>query len=98
MRKITKKSIEAFLNAKKFKKSNTEVRVLPNVTVLILFDNEIAYKYNDPQNTLMITDAGWQTNTTKERLNGLPNVSIHQKNRQWYLNGEKWDGELIDIK
>lgn len=98
MRKITKESIDAFLNAKKFKKSNTEVRVLPNVTVLILFDNEIAYKYNDPQNTLMITDAGWQTNTTKERLNGLPNVSIHQKNRQWYLNGEKWDGELIDIK
>lgn len=98
MRKITKESIEAFMNAKKFKKSNTEVKVLPNVTVLILFDNEIAYIYNDPKRTLSITDAGWSSNTTKERLNGLPNVSIYQKNSQWYLNGEVWDGKLIDIK
>jgi hypothetical protein len=98
MRKITKESIEAFLNAKKFKKSNTEVRVLPNVTLLILFDNEIAYKYNDPQKTLMITDAGWQTNTTKERLNGIPNVSIYQSKGDWYLNGQKWDGKMTEIK
>jgi hypothetical protein len=41
---------------------------------------------------LYISDGGWQSNTTKERLNGLPNVSVHQKNFQWYLNGEAWTG------
>lgn len=105
MRKITEESIDAFMNATPFKKSNTEVKVLPNVTVLILFGNEIAYLYNDPSRTLSITNAGWKSDTTKERLNALPNVSISQrtinnngvKKKLWYLNGELWDGKLIDI-
>ena len=44
MRKITSESVNAFLNAKEFKKSNMSVEVLPNVTVLKLFGNEIADK------------------------------------------------------
>ena len=98
MRKITKESVEAFLNAESFSKSNMIVEVLPNVTLLKYHNNTIAYKYNDPKNTLSITNCGWFTNTTKERLNALPNVSIQQKNFVWYLNGEKWGGELTDIK
>lgn len=97
MRKITKESVDAFMNARKFKKGNMEVEVLPNVTILKLHGNEIAYRYNDPERTLSITDAGWQTNTTKERLNGIPNVNIHQKDWVWYLNGEEWNGNLIDV-
>ena len=98
MRKITEDSIHAFMNAEKFKRDNTEVEVLPNVTVLKLFGNEIAYRYNNPERTLSITNCGWKTNTTKERLNGLPNVNIYQKNFYWYLNGEEWNGKLIDVK
>ena len=75
-----------------------EVKVLPNVTVLLLHDNEIAYRYNDPQRTLSVTNCGWQSNTTKERLNGLDGVNIVQKNFVWYLNGKEWNGNLIDIK
>ena len=97
MRLITKESIEAFLNAKKFNKSNMSVEVLPNVTILKYHGNEIAYKYNDNKKTLSITNCGWFTNTTKERLNGLPDVNIQQKNFIWYLNGKEWDGNLIDI-
>ena len=98
MRAITEKAVEHFLNAKPFKESNTEIKVLPNVTVMLLFGNEIAYRYNDPKKTLSITNAGWKTNTTKERLNGLPNVQITQRKKVWYLNGKEWDGELIDVK
>ena len=98
MRKITKESVDAFLNAKAYKSSNTRVEVLPNVTILRLFNNPIAYKYNNPENTLSITNAGWRSDTTKERLNGLPNVHIKQAKGIWYLNGEQWDGQLIDIK
>jgi hypothetical protein len=97
MRKITKESVTAFLNAKPFKKANMCVEVLPNVTILKLHNNAIAYLYNDPERTLSITNAGWSSNTTKERLNALPRVSIYQKNFQWYLNGNLWDGELIQV-
>ena len=98
MRKITEESVNAFMNARKFKKSNMEVEVLPNVTILKLHGNEIAYRYNDPDRTLSITNAGWQSVTTKERLNGIAGVNIQQKNWVWYLNGEEWDGNLIDIQ
>ena len=97
MRNITIESINAFLSAKKFKKSNMQVKVLPNVTVLKYQGNEIAYRYNDSKKTLSITNCGWFSNTTKERLNGLPNVSIQQKNFIWYLNGNEWNGNLINI-
>tara|TARA_S200002703_G_scaffold151643_1_gene151273 strand:- start:909 stop:1214 length:306 start_codon:yes stop_codon:yes gene_type:complete len=97
MRKITKESINAFLNAEKFNKQNTSVCVLPNVTILKLHGNEIAYLYNDPNKTLSIQNCGWFTNTTKERLNGIPNVNISQLNFKWYLNGSLWDGKLTDI-
>ena len=97
MRKITKESVQAFLNARPFNKQNTSVEVLPNVTILKLHNNPIAYRYNDPEKTLSITNAYWFTNTTKERLNGLPNVSINQSKGVWYLNGKEWNGELINI-
>tara|TARA_Y100000004_G_scaffold90317_1_gene101272 strand:- start:806 stop:1135 length:330 start_codon:yes stop_codon:yes gene_type:complete len=97
MRQITKDSINAFMNAKTFKRQNMEVKVLPNVTILYLHNNAIAYKYNDPERTLTITNCGWFSNTTKERLNALPNVHIQQKNFVWYLNGKEWNGEKTDI-
>ena len=86
------------MNAEKFKRSNTEVELRPNVTILKLFGNEIAYRYNDPERTLSITNAGWKTATTKERLNGIEGVNIRQIKGKWYLNGKEWNGNLIDIK
>ena len=97
MRQITKDSINAFINAKEFKRDNTQVEVLPNVTVLKLHNNAIAYRYNDPERTLTISNCGWFTPTTKERLNALPNVNIYQRNFKWFLNGKEWNGEKIDI-
>ena len=98
MRMITQQAVAAFNNAESFKSGNTKAIVKPNVTVLLLFNNEIAYRYNDPERTLSITNAGWESNTTKERLNGLDGVSIQQKAGIWYLNGKEWEGELIDVK
>jgi hypothetical protein len=97
MRKITKEATNAFMNAEKFNGSNTKVEVLPNVTILKLHDNAIAYRYNDPKRTLSITNCGWFTTTTKERLNAIDGVYIVQKKGVWYLNGKEWNGELTDI-
>jgi len=103
MKQITIESVTAFLNAKKFNKSNMSVEVEPNVTVLKYHGNPIAYKYNDPKKTITITNRGYFTNTTKERLNGVIRLSgvnikpIYQKNWKWYLNGKQWEGTLIDL-
>lgn len=102
MKQITKESVNAFLNAKPFKKQNMTVEVQPNVTILRLHGNPIAYRYNDPERSLSISNCGWQSNTTKERLNGLLSMlnmgKITQRNWEWYLNGKKWSGRLIDVQ
>ena len=96
MRQITKESVNAFLNRQPFNKSNTSVSNLNGKYYLSLFSNIIAVLH--PDNTLMITSSGWQSNTTKERLNALKGVNIVQRNFAWYLNGKEWNGELTEIK
>tara|TARA_R100000951_G_C2537622_1_gene148346 strand:- start:102 stop:395 length:294 start_codon:yes stop_codon:yes gene_type:complete len=96
MKQITKESINAFMNRQEFKKQNMKVSTLKNKWYLELHNNIIAVLH--PDNTLMISNCGWKSNTTKERLNALPNVSIVQRDFIWYLNGEKWNGELTEIK
>lgn len=88
----------AFMQAKKFSMDNTEVEVLPNVTVLKLYGHEIAYQYNDPDRTLSVSAAGHLTQTTKDRLNAITGVNVKQIKRKWYLNDKLWNGELIDVK
>ena len=46
----------------------------------------------DELGVLSVSNAGWASNTTKERLNGIPGVRVHQKNWNWFLNGQEWDG------
>lgn len=95
--KISKDAAEAFMNAKKFKRGNIRVEVQPNVTILSLYGNEIAYRYNDPERTLSVTNCGWFTKTTKTYLNAIPGVRVHQKNWDWFLNGQPWGGNLTDV-
>lgn len=94
-RKITTEAIDAFMNDKPFHKSNMDVNSYATHTDLLLHGNQIAIKEGYK---IHITSAGWRTNTTKERLNAIPGVSISQKKGVWYLNGIQWDGSLIEIK
>ena len=96
MRQITRESVNAFMTRKEFNNQNTKVSTLKNKWYLKLHNNIIAVLH--PDNTLMITNSGWQSNTTKERLNALQGVNIVQKNFVWYLNGTEWNGELTEIK
>jgi hypothetical protein len=96
MRQITQNSVNAFLNGETFKSSNTTVHISSDKTILRLHGNLIAVKDKGTEK-ISITNAGWKSNTTKERLNGLPNVSICQRKGLWYLNGVLWNGDLIEI-
>ena len=97
MTAITKNAVNAFLNHQSYKEGNTKVSPSNNKNYLYLHNNIIAI-LDKSTNNLQITNCGWFSNTTKERLNALPNVSISQKKGVWYLNDKQWDGNLIDIK
>ena len=90
-RKITQESVSAFLAGRKFNKGNMSVEVDMGYTKLKLHGNTIATI--DALGVMSVSNAGWASNTTKERLNGLPNVHVNQKNWTWYLNGNEWDGQ-----
>ena len=90
MRKITSEAVSAFLNKKTFRKSNMSVEESGGQYKLKLHGNTIASI--DELGVLSVSNAGWASNTTKERLNGIPGVRVNQKNWTWYLNGQEWDG------
>jgi hypothetical protein len=94
-RKITIESVDKFLSKETFRKSNMSVDEVNGVYRLKLHGNTIATI--DQFNMLSISNAGWQSNTTKERLNGLPHVHIKQKNWNWFLNGNEWNGEWTRV-
>ena len=107
-RKISVEACEALMNCRKYRNSNTRVfkmSFIPDGDVcwsMSLFGNVIAnyiwrhHKY-PVHFQLYICDGGYQSVTTKERLNALPNVHIYQKDYQWYLNDKKWNGNSTRI-
>ena len=95
MRKITQESVKNFIDGVPFKKSNMSVTREGTIYYLKLHNNKIAARLEDGR--MWISNAGWDTPTTKERLNGLPGVNIIQRNWNWILNGMQWDGTPIFI-
>ena len=98
MRKITIESVEAFTSCGNLYKDNTEVKTYSDtIAKMFLFWNHIAELYNN-QKILYISNCGYYTNTTKERLNWILDHyklgSIKQKAWVWYLNWEEFTWEL----
>ena len=91
MRQITQDSVMAFVNGDNFRRDNTEVGRNTHDNGVVHFKlhgHIIALRVG---NDLMIKGAGWQTTTTKERLNGILRAyhgdsRIYQKDFQWYLS------------
>ena len=96
MRKITEDAHEAFKNNKRFKSSNTEVRIEDGDTNMYLFGKHIAKKIGDE---LYISDGNYGTSvTTSNRLNGFRSVHLRIRKEEWILNEkQKWDGEWINV-
>ena len=99
MRKVEQQMNEAILNRKDFFKGNTSVENYITETgareaVVKLHGNHIA----TVGDTLQICDAGWQTVTTKSRLNALLNefaegCYLFQRNFDWFLGDV--DGNVL---
>jgi hypothetical protein len=97
MKIVTQNAVSCFRNGGNAKFNNTEVVTENGVSKMYLFGNLIATLEHNVGGVMKITNAGWDSNTTKERLNGLPNVNIQQKNFVWYLNGVEWNGAWKQI-
>jgi hypothetical protein len=89
MRKIEKQMNNAITNGKDFKLANTEVISCSNVSDVYLHGNLIA---RIGETWMELFDCGYQTATTKSRLNallsafGMEGEYIFQKNFQWFIN------------
>lgn len=94
-RKITQEIVNCFLSGIPKIIGNSIVKTENSDTTKMYLHRNLIAEYN--HEGLFITNAGWFSRTTKERLNGLPNVSITQKKGLWYLNGKVWDGSLIKV-
>ena len=89
MRKIESQMVAAIKAGKDFKLANTEVVSCTHVSDVFLHGNLIA---RIGETWIEIFDGGWQTVTTKSRLNailsafGMPGEGVFQKNFQWFVN------------
>jgi hypothetical protein len=91
MRKIESQMNAAIANRCDWKSANTRVEFEQGncISRVFLHGNMIA-EIGD--NFIRLFDGGWQSNTTKSRLNailqahGLPGECVFQKNWQWFVN------------
>ena len=86
MRLIEQQMNNAIRCNQNFQKDNTTVINIGTKSFVYLHGNHIA----TVGDTLQICDAGWQTVTTKSRLNALCNefaygCYVFQKNYEWFL-------------
>jgi hypothetical protein len=84
MRKIDELARDAFIQKRRFKLRNTKVCIVNGKPHLYLHDNLIA-KLND-RDELLINHCGWETVTTKSRLNAFYGVNIRLFKGSFVLN------------
>ena len=85
MRKITQQTVNAFNQNNNFKSGATQVNRVIDGMELVLHGHVIAR--NIDGEGLSINLCGWNTNTTRERLNGLTGVNLCTRKGIPYLNG-----------
>ena len=89
MRKIESQMNAAISEQRDWKCSNTMVVNHNGVSHVFLHNNKIA-EVGD--NFIVLMDGGWQSNTTKSRLNailsthGCPGERVFQKNFNWFVS------------
>ncbi len=90
---------QAITERRNWKQANTEVMYLDGVSYVYLHGNKIA-EVGD--GFISLYDGGWQSNTTKSRLNailqvhGYPGENVFQKGWKWFLRA-KWGEQFSTV-
>ena len=88
MRKIEQLMCDAIANGRDWKSGNTQVITINDVAWVYLHGNHIATVYDD---SVEVYDGGWQSNTTKSRLNAICDAfcvdgeGIFQHKFEWFV-------------
>ena len=100
MRKIETQMNAAITANTNWKLKNTTVTTQDGVSEVRLHGNLIAKVGDD---FVTIFDGGWQTNTTKSRLNAIINEfccaftdGVFQKDYQWFIRDNKVNHDFVD--
>lgn len=96
MRKIERIMVQAVLTGRNMSQENTKVIHSVDRAYVYLHGHNIAQVFDD---YLIINDCGWQTSTTKSRLNALlsqlaDGSCIYQQCFTWYLTGPEGSEEM----
>ena len=98
MRKIERQMNTAIQRAINWSSANTRVEAVVGASRIYLHGNLIAEVGDD---YMQIFDGGWQTTTTKSRLNALfsefcnPGEGVFQKAYQWFV---RVNGEIVPFE
>ena len=102
MRKIEQQMNSALYRKANWAGSNTTVQYneLTNCSQVLLHGHQIA-TLDHHTNALKLSSCGWQTNTTKSRLNAILSevkygCSVFQKNWNWYVSFNRQTQDFID--
>lgn len=100
MRKIERQMNAAIRDSKDWKNANTMVTNSNGVSFVFLHGNLIA-EVGDT--FIKLHDGGWQSVTTKSRLNailaehGCPGERVFQEKFEWFVNMKNANGENIKV-
>ena len=106
MRKIEQQMNFAISNKGNWSSSNTQVSYneSSNCSSVYLHGHQIA-TFDHNLKAVKLSSCGWQTNTTKSRLNAIlsevkTGCKVFQKNFVWFVNYNKqtlmfWDGMIL---
>ena len=97
MRKIETQMNRAIRTGKNFSSSNTQVSHDSEGANVYLHGNHIA---TVKANSIILKDGGWQSNTTKSRLNALLDefsygMRVFQKNWEWFVSYKNVSEDFI---
>jgi hypothetical protein len=75
--------------------NNTYAEILHDGSVGIMLHSTYVVKIHE-DGTYTLNSGGWQTNTTKDRINKYSPVSVYQKNYEWFLrDGTPFEDKML---
>ena len=100
MRKIERQMCDAIANGKDWKSGNTQVITINDVAWVYLHGNHIA---TVTDNSVSVYDGGWQSVTTKSRLNAILHGfcnsgtdGVYQRQHIWYLKDNNVEHKFVN--
>ena len=100
MRKIETQMNAAIAAGRNWASANTSVQMDGEVATVFLHGNKIA---EIGEGYIQIWDGGWQSNTTKSRINaifdgnGIQGEGVFQKNWSWFARIAQGSGEFATV-